>query len=69
MLEGLNWYPNFQISILKRRKRQDKIGNVFIEKLNREMEESAIVLRRESAKWGGDFDLQQFVEMDIASLS
>ena len=69
ILEGLNWYPNFQVSILKKRKKTDKISNVFIDKLHKEMEESAIVLRRESANWNGEFDLQQFADMDIASLS
>ncbi len=40
VLEGLLWYPNFQIKLLKKRKKSDKVNSVFIEKIKQEMKQT-----------------------------
>ena len=37
ILEGLLWYPKFQIKLLKKRKRADKVNSMVIEKIKLEM--------------------------------
>ena len=34
LLDGLNWYARFQVSLMKGRKKRDDINAVFIAKLN-----------------------------------
>ena len=50
ILEGLLWYPKFQIKLLKKRKRADKVNSMVIEKIKLEMKQSQIHLYREQAK-------------------
>jgi len=40
ILEGLNWYASFQISIMKKRKNKDAVAGTFIDKLTHEMKQS-----------------------------
>jgi len=44
ILEGLNWYAAFQISIMKKRKNRDAVAGTFIEKLQHEMKQSENVV-------------------------
>ena len=72
VLDGLNWYAKFQISIMSKRKNKDGIDKVFIQKLKKEMKESQVVVYRQFQKnqdSGEDFGVEQFGDMDIASLS
>ena len=49
ILESLNWFANFQISVLNKRKKRDAIDRTFIEKLKREMLQSEHVVRNNFA--------------------
>ena len=44
ILESLNWFASFQISLLTKRKKRDAIDRTFIDKLKREMIQSKYVV-------------------------
>lgn len=57
---------------MSKRKNKDGIDKVFIQKLKKEMKESQVVVYRQFQKnqdSGEDFGVEQFGDMDIASLS
>lgn len=50
IIEGLNWFAQFQVQVMKRRRKREGHNNVFIRKLDSEMKQTKVVIYREFAK-------------------
>ena len=46
LLEGLNWYANLQLSVMKSKKFRDSVSNVFVDKITHELKQSETVVYR-----------------------
>ena len=47
MIEGLNWFANFQIQQMKRKQKKDSNVKVFITKLEKEKKQTQYVIYKE----------------------
>lgn len=50
IIEGLNWFAQFQVQVMKKRRKREGHNNVFIRKLDSEMNQTKVVIYREFAK-------------------
>ena len=67
LLEGLGWYANLQLSLMKSKKFRDSVSNVFVEKISHELKQSETVVYREFYKEQRDeeFSIDMFGEMNL----
>ena len=50
IIEGLNWFAQFQVQVMKKRRKREGHNNVFIRKLDSEMKQTKVVIYREFNK-------------------
>ena len=63
LLEGLGWYANLQVSLMKSKKFRDSVSNVFVDKLSHELKQSETVVYREFYKEQRDRDEEFSIDM------
>ena len=66
-MEGLGWYANLQLSLMKSKKFRDSTSNVFVEKITQELKQSETVVYREFYKEQRDeeFSIDMFGDMNL----
>ena len=63
LLEGLGWYANLQVSLMKSKKFRDSNSNVFVDKISHELKQSETVVYREFYKEQRDRDEEFSIDM------
>ena len=71
LLEGLGWYANLQVQLMKSKKFRDSVSGVFIDKISHELKQSETVVYREFYKEQRDeeFSIDMFGEMNLQALA